>query len=302
MADPKDGSVVTIGTFDGVHVGHRALLQHTRELAHVRELRSLVLTFPRPPQNYLGRPKPLLMSKEKRITQLQEHVDQVVIIEFPEIQLLSPREFVVSILKDRLRAAAVVVGSDFCFGKNRQGDVSTLLQLGREFEMDVQIVEPILIDGERVSSTAIREALQKGQIERATRLLGEYPELRGRVIRGQGEGRLLGFPTANLSRDPELVLPGEGIYAARVSYRKKTQHGALYIGRRPTLDGTQTSIEVHILGPDSQEELQLYGEELIVQLFTRLREDRRFSSLEELRVQMRADVEATREFFARQVD
>ena len=301
MTEPKTRSVVTIGTFDGIHVGHRALLQKTRELAEANRFQSVVLTFPRPPQNYLGNPKRLLMPPEKRIALLTQHVDQVLVIEFPEIQSLSPREFVKEILCERLKAAAVVVGRNFCFGRDRQGNVSTLMELGSGLGIDVQIVDPILVNGERVSSTTIRQALQVGDIERASRLLGDPPKLWGKVIPGEGQGRVLGFPTANLSMNSELLVPGEGIYATRVFYRNQSKMASLYIGRRPTFDGAHTSIEVHILESDSHEELDLYGEELSVQLFTRLRGDRRFSSREELQAQIRADVEATQEFFSSRI-
>ncbi|OGF56909.1 MAG: riboflavin biosynthesis protein RibF [Candidatus Fraserbacteria bacterium RBG_16_55_9] len=297
MADTRPHSAITIGTFDGIHLGHRALLQRTREIAKGHELKSLAVTFPRPPQNYLGRPKQLLMPSEKRIALLAQYVDQVVVIEFPEIQWLSPREFVTGILCERLRAAAVVVGRNFRFGRSRKGNVSTLVELGSELGLDVQIVDPVLVNGEQVSSTAIRKAIQLGDIEQATRLLGDPPQLWGKVIRGEGQGRALGFPTANLSVDPELLMPGEGIYAARVFYRNESRAGSLYIGRRPTFNGTRTSVEVHILEADSDKEL--YGEELAVQLFTRLRGEKRFASAEELQAQIRTDVEATREFFSR---
>ncbi len=299
MAELGAPSVVTIGTFDGLHLGHRALLQRTQELARRRGLRSLVFTFSRPPQSYLGRAKPLLMPAEKRITLLKQSVDQVIVSEFPEIQPLSPQEFVTQILHERLCARAVVVGSNFCFGRNRAGNVSTLQHLGSELGMDVHVVEPIFVQGEQVSSTAIREALQAGDVERATRFLGNPPQLWGRVIAGEGQGRVLGFPTANLALDPDLLVPREGIYAAQVFYENERRAGALYIGRRPTFDGARISIEVHILEADLKKELGLYGTELAVQLFARLRDDQCFSTLEELRAQIQADVEVTRQFFAR---
>jgi riboflavin kinase/FMN adenylyltransferase len=295
MAEPRDRSVVTIGTFDGVHLGHRALLERTRELAAARGLSSVVLTFPRPPQNYLGRPKPLLMPAEKRKALLTKHVDQVVVVEFPEIQPLSPREFVTQILLERLRAAAVVVGEDFCFGRNRAGNTSTLAQLGRELGFEVHMIQPIFVDGERVSSTAIREALQEGNVERAAKLLGESPRLWGRVIPGEGQGRRLGCPTANLLLDPEVVLPAEGIYAARIFCKEVSREGALYIGRRPTLDGQRISVEVHLL--DCPGELNLYGQELEAQVLRRLREDQRLATIEELREQIQKDLNVVRSFF-----
>jgi len=291
-------TVVTIGTFDGIHLGHRALLERTRQLARTRGLRSLVLTFPRPPQNYLGRPKRLLMPKEKRLARLGEYVDHVIVIDFPEIQGLSPQAFAQEILKGRLKAAAVVVGENFRFGRDRRGDVRTLRDLGEELGFEVEVLRPVRVEGEWVSSTAIRRALQSGEVERAARLLGEPPRLWGRVVRGSGRGHTLGFPTANLSVDPELILPAEGVYASRVDLHGKDHPGALYIGHRPTLDGKGLSIEVHILR-EGGKELDLYGQELEVELLSRIRADRRFLSLDELRRQIEADIEAVRSLFAR---
>lgn len=289
-------TAVTIGTFDGIHLGHKALLERTRKLANTRGLKSLVLTFPLPPQNYLGDPKKLLLPKGKRIELLKLQADQVVVIDFSDIRMLKPQEFITRILKERLGAAAVVVGRNFRFGHDRQGNASMLQELGQKLGMEVEIVEPVTVDGEVVSSTAIREALQTGEVERAARLLGDAPRLWGRVIPGEGQGRALGFPTANLSIDPEVLLPAEGIYAARVLHREFIRMGALYIGRRPTLDGTKLSLEVHIL---DLEDTNLYGEELEVQLLTRLRADQRFASISELQEKIQTDMEAIRALSSR---
>lgn len=295
MSEPTP-TAVTIGTFDGIHLGHRALLERTRELARERGFKSVVLTFPRPPQNYLGRPKRLLMPKDKRLARLGEYVDRVVVSDFPEIQNLSPRQFVLKVLQGRLNAAAVVVGENFRFGHGRQGDVQTLEKLGGELGIAVEILPPVMVGGELVSSTAIRRALQSGQIERAIELLGEPPRLWGKVIRGTGRGRALGFPTANLALDPELTVPAEGVYAAGLSIQGEKYAAALYVGYRPTFDGKELSIEVYIL-PEGGKELDLYGKELEVELLTRLRGDLRFPTPAELQRQIGADVEAVRSFF-----
>jgi len=289
-------SVVTIGTFDGIHLGHRALLDLTCKLARRSGLLSIALTFTKPPQNYLGRPKKLLMPPEVRLALLKEHVDRVEVIDFPEVRGLAPEEFASIILRERLKAKAVVVGEGFRFGHGRSGDVSTMKELGQELGFSVEVVEAVGVEGEVVSSTAIRRALEAGDIERATRLLGGPPRLWGKVVPGSGRGRELGFPTANLAVDPEVLVPAAGVYAAQVRLRGAKLAGALYIGRRPTFEGAELSIEVYILDGEG---LQLYGEELEVQLLTRFREDRRFASPEELKAQIRADVQATREFFAR---
>lgn len=289
-------AIVTIGTFDGVHVGHQALLRRTAEWARERGLVSLALTFPQPPQNYLGRPKPLLLLPEKKIALLERYVDRVIVIDFREIRFLAPREFVMHVLRERLGAAGVVVGEDFRFGRDRSGTTAVLRHLGRELGLDVEIIPRVVVRDEPVSSTAVREALRAGDVERAAELLGRPHTLGGVVVRGEGQGRTLGFPTANLRIDDEILVPAEGIYAAWVRYQGGEGPGAFYVGRRPTLDGGRLSLEVHLL--EAQGDMDLYGTELEIELHARIRGDRCFETLEELQGQIRADVEATREFFA----
>ncbi len=296
-------TVVTVGTFDGVHRGHQALLARARERARERGIESLALTFRKPPQNYLGNLKPLLMPPEKKLELLGRFVERVVALDFPKVQRWSPRAFVEGVLVRDLGAEVVVVGENFRFGRDREGDTTTLEELGEEFGFGVEVVPAVVVDGEVVSSTAVRGALRAGEVERATRLLGRPPQLWGRVVPGSGQGRKLGFPTANLSLDPEVLIPAEGIYAAWALFRGEKRPGALYIGRRPTLgeySDPSVSVEVHILGLD--EGVSLYDLEVEVQLLARLREDRRFPSLEALRAQIARDVEQTREFFAERYD
>jgi riboflavin kinase/FMN adenylyltransferase len=293
-------TVVTIGTFDGVHLGHQALLRRAQQLARARGLLSVALTFERPPQNYLGQPKPLLIPPDKKIAILKQFIDHVEVLSFPEVQALTPQEFAARILRSELSAVVVVIGEDFRFGRDRQGDAQALQTLG----FDVEVVLSVTVDDEVVSSTAIRRALRQGDIERAHRLLGRPPQLWGRVVRGSGRGRLLGFPTANLAIDPELAVPAEGIYAAWARFDGETRPGALYIGRKPTFGGTQLSVEIYLLenleevsrGSTELSEgpLELYGQEMEVQLLARIRGDRRFETIEDLRRQIEADVEAVR--------
>ncbi len=293
-------TVVTIGTFDGVHLGHQALLRRAQQLARTRGLLSCALTFERPPQNYLGQPKPLLLPPDKKIAMLKQFIDRVEVLSFPEVQALTPQEFAERILRSELSATALVIGENFRFGRDRQGDAQTLQALG----FDVEVVRSVTVDDEVVSSTAIRRALRRGDIERAHRLLGRPPQLWGRVIRGSGQGRLLGFPTANLAVDPELIVPAEGIYAAWARFDGETRPGALYIGHKPTFGGTQLSVEIHLLedfnraskDPTEPGEgpFELYGKEIEVQLLARIRGDRHFETVEALRRQIEADVEAVR--------
>jgi len=292
-ATPECETVIALGTFDGLHLGHRLLLGRARALAKEEDLKSVALTFPKPPRNYLGRGKRLILPPELKLKLLEKEVELVVVADFLKLQPLAPEEFA-HILKDRLRAAIVVVGEDYRFGRERRGDVTLLRKLGRDLGFRVEALAKLQLDGRPVSSTAVREVIAAGEVEEARRFLGYPPLLRGPVIRGEGRGRELGFPTANLAIDEESVTPEEGVFIASVKLQGELKQGLLYIGRRPTFAGEGRSFEVYIL--DSAGEL--YGEELEVQLLKRLRGDRRFAEPRALQRQIRQDVQVAREFFA----
>jgi len=286
-------TVVTIGTFDGLHLGHRTLLQRVREIAFNQSWPSLVFTFPEPPQNYFGRKKKLILPVEKKLELLAKEVNQVIIVDFKELYWMSPEEFVEQVLVEKLHAAAVVVGSNYRFGKARRGDAALLQKLGEELGFMVEIVPPVTLAGEIVSSTAVRKALSSGNIERARQLLGYPPLLCGRVIQGEGRGKELGFPTANLKIEESLITPDEGVFAARALFKGEVASCVVYIGRRPTFDGKEKAFEVHLLGevPEILRE-GLYGLKMEVELLHKLRGDKRFPNPRALQEQIKADIEA----------
>lgn len=298
----EGATAVALGAFDGLHRGHQLLLARTRELAGEEGLLSAALTFWKPPRNYLGQGKRLLLLPEEKLKLLEQEVELVVIADFPKLRGLTPEEFA-RLLKERLKARIVVVGADYRFGRDRAGDAVLLRELGRRYGFKVEVVEKLELEGEEVSATAIREAIKAGQVERAARLLGRPPMLMGRVVHGAGRGRRLGFPTANLEVPEELATPEEGIFAVQVELPNGMRRpGVLYIGRRPTFaereneDEDEKSFEVYILDFNDQ----LYGQELRVYLLKKLREDREFASEAELKEQIEQDVQRTREFFAMQ--
>jgi len=294
-ARPPQETVMTLGSFDGLHLGHRLLLGRARALAKERGLMSGALTFPKPPGSYLGqgRRKKLILPPELKLSLLEEEVDLVVVADFPKLRRLKPEEFA-SLLKWRLRAAWVVVGEDYRFGLDRQGDVALLRELGERLGVQVEALPRLAISGKPVSSTAVREAIEAGKIEEARTLLGYPPLLVGPVVHGTGRGRELGFPTANLRISEELVTPPDGVYAVEVGLEGGPKTGVLYIGRRPTFDGKERSYEVYLFDFAGE----LYGRELKVHLLERLRGDLEFPDPQALRRQIEQDLREAQRFFA----
>ncbi len=294
--EPSDApSAVTIGTFDGVHRGHQTLLDRTHARAQAHGLTSVALTFRRPPQNEMGHPKPLLLPPEEKLTIMGEHVDRVGVLDFQAIRWLAPEAFVAEILRGSYNAQVVVTGSDFRFGRDRQGDVAMLRSLGAPHGMTVEIVEPVDADGHAISSTAIRRLLREGHVRDAAELLGRAPRLVGQVVSGAGEGKRLGYPTANLHVDPEVLVPADGIYAAWAHVHERRRPSALYIGNRPTYNAQDRSLEVHVLEPP---ERSLHGTTLRVELVERVRSDAKFDSLDALKAQIEADLHNVRAILA----
>ncbi len=265
---------VAIGTFDGVHRGHRRVLDADR----TTDLTSTVVTFDPHPRVALGYEVELLATLERRLELIAEAgLEEALVVEFdPELARLSPEEFVEAVLRP-IGAEVVVAGANFRFGRARAGDLALLEQLG----FDVRSVP--LVDG--VSSSRIRELLRAGEVERAARLLGRPAELEGIVVAGDARGGTLGFPTANLRLDPMLLVPAFGIYAGAA----KGHRAAISIGINPHYGGGERRVEAYLLDFEGD----LYGERLVLQLWRRLRDERAFESEEELVAQIARDVDET---------
>jgi riboflavin kinase / FMN adenylyltransferase len=265
---------VAIGTFDGVHRGHRRVIQ----AAKAANLPTTVLTFDPHPRVVLGNQVELLTTLERRLELLGELGVETLVVPFtPELALATPEGFAESILRP-LGTKVVVAGANFRFGRGRSGDLDTLAELG----FDVRPVP--LVEG--ISSSRIRQLLRAGEIEAAARLLGRPPEVEGTVVSGEARGGTLGYPTANLAVPAELVIPEYGIYAGRTGDHR----AAISIGVNPHYGGEERRVEAFLLDFDGD----LYGRRLVLELWRRLRDERAFASEQELIDQIGRDVEAAR--------
>jgi len=297
---PDQRAVVTIGAYDGVHLGHRAVIRQVRERAAALGALSVVVTFDRHPASVV-RPEAaprLLTTPEQKIELLsQTGVDAVVVVPFSAEQAKeTPVDFVTRVLVDTLRTKAVIIGSDFHFGHMRQGNVTLLREMGERHDFTC---EPIVLvpraDGvnEPVSSTAIRRALAGGEIDSATRMLGRAHEVRGVVIEGDQRGRTIGFPTANVNIPAGMCLPSDGVYAGIYRRPDGSEHScAINLGRRPTFYANQdySLLEAYLLDFTGD----LYGEEAAVQFVAFLRSEKQFGGLHELKEQLVKDIESAR--------
>lgn len=292
-ASTMPSSVVGIGVFDGVHLAHQKLIgsvvQRARELA----CPSVVLTFEPHPQEVLsGHPLPRLASLDERLARIAAlGVDHTKVLKFSKaFSQRTPEEFVRETLVGRLGARRVVVGFNFTFGRGGRGTPATLAALGRELGFSVETVDSVAVEGTTVSSSAIRLALARGDVEAATRLLGRPYTLTGTVATGFGRGRTIGFPTANLAPVPEtLQLPGKGVYSADATPGGDRTYPALVnVGTRPTFDGSATQIvpEIYLHGFSGD----LVGRALAVTFLERVRDERRFDSVDSLVAQIKRDL------------
>ncbi len=293
---PRDrGTVVTVGTFDGVHRGHWEVLQEIRRRAEATGRRSVLVTFDPHPLRIV-RPEhapPLLTTPvEKKEILAESGLDWAVFISFTEtLSRYSPREFVEDVLVGRLGVDELVIGYDHGFGRDRSGDADTLRAIGSELGFAVDVVPPVATGGEPVSSSRIRRAVADGRMEEARACLGRPYSVRGVVVRGDGRGRQLGFPTANLKvQHADKLIPPSGIYAVRGATRSGVHMGALHMGPRPTFQGSPPTMELHLLDFSGD----LYGEEVRVDFVRRLRDVQPFDGAAALVAQMRRDVAAAR--------
>lgn len=291
-------SVVTIGSFDGVHLGHQAILNQVKAVAAELGLPSVVMTFEPQPQEFFSgerAPARLMRLREKVDALFEFGVDQVLCLQFNrELRNLTAAEFVRSVLVDGLGTRHLIVGDDFRFGCDRSGDFKMLSEMGETYDFAVQDTETLEVDGQRVSSTLVRQILERGNFERASQLLGKPFTITGRVVYGQQLGRELGFPTANVQLN-RYSAPLSGVYAVLVNIDGAVYQGAANVGLRPTVgDLLKPILEVHLL----DFEADLYGRRIEVEFVTKIRDEEKFTSLDKLIESIQRDVKQIRAWFA----
>ena len=325
------GNFIALGNFDGIHLGHQRVLQPILEKtspiasdspplispvpkSEKQPLATVVTFNPHPREFFSGQKQKLLTPLDEKVKLLKSlGVEQLVLLPFDrELAALSPQEFVEKILSQQLQAQRISVGEDFRFGSQRKGTAADLRQIGNGFGIEVFIIseQTCLKDNSRdnssekqvrISSSLIRQALHEGNLDTAKRMLGRSYSLMGKVVTGKKLGRTLGFPTANLELPSAKFLPRYGVYSVTVELETEENQtlveGVMNLGTRPTVDGKNPTVEVHLLDWSGD----LYDRIISINLEKFLRSERKFSSLEELKTQITADCEASREFFARAV-
>jgi len=280
-------TAVALGNFDGVHRGHQQVIQPV--LKNSGKIATVVTFNPHPQEFFTGKSRSLLTPQSEKVQELERlGVEQLVLLPFDlELACLSPQEFVEKILVQQLRSLSISVGQDFCFGKERRGTVTDLRAIASNFGIPTTIVPLHTCEGERISSSAIRQALEQGNLDRAKQLLGRAYSLVGTVVTGKQLGRTIGFPTANIDLPIEKFLPSNGVYAVKVyiAEDKSPIPGVMNIGNRPTVNGTNQSVEVYLIDWSGD----LYGKILTVELEQFLRPEQKFESLDALKAQIIKD-------------
>lgn len=291
--------VATIGNFDGVHLGHQQLLHTLKQEAGALNVPSVVILFEPQPNEFFATDKPtprLMRLREKFLGLRKLHVDYVICLKFDQKLANMPAEdFVKKILMDQLGVRKVMIGDDFHFGYKRSGDLHLLKQLGQKYHFSVQALDTHSANGERISSTRIREALQHGDLKTAEKLLGKPFAISGHVVHGDKRGRQIGFPTLNILLQRKIS-PISGVFVVKVfGIADHPLNGVANVGNRPTVDGTRNVLEVYVFDFDQT----IYGAWLYVEFIHKLREEKRFESFEKLKEQIKSDAQQAREYFAK---
>ena len=293
IKDSHFGSVITIGNFDGVHLGHQAIIRQLKAKAEHHKLPCTVMTFEPHPEEFFSRAHDgtrLTPFREKLELLKHYRVDRVVCLHFNQkLADLTADQFIESILVKGLGCKHVVIGDDFRFGKGRQGDFQHLVEAGRKLDFDVENTATLTMEEERISSTRIREALNLSKLKLAEKLLGHPYLISGVVQHGDKRGRTIGFPTANIGLKQQIA-PPNGVYAVRISGLDKDYIGVANIGQRPTVDGSKYLLEVHIFNFNQD----IYRKKVKIHLIEFIRPEQKFDGLDALTTQIHKDCETAK--------
>lgn len=294
-------AVLTIGTFDGVHLGHRKIIERLKKISDKIGGESVIFTFDPHPRKVVAPNETnlrILTTLDEKIELFEKSgIDHLIIFPFtPEFSQLSYEQFVEQVLVGQIQTKYLVVGYDHKFGKNRQGGFEFLRKCADRLGFQIEKLDVLLMNESNISSTKIREAIQKGDFETANAFLGYTFALHGTVVEGQKLGRKIQFPTANVAAsDPDKIIPGYGVYAVEIKVQGQTYRGMLNIGSRPTVNNNadHRSIEVHLFDFESD----IYGEKIELLFYAKLREEQKFSSIDVLKEQLARDKENTLNWF-----
>lgn len=281
-------SVVTIGNFDGIHKGHQVLIEKATEYAKKNNVISTVFTFNNHPVNYFkpNSIKNIITNNDKIKILKTMGVDYIINIPFDEYMTkISGYDFVKDILIDKLGVKKIIVGHDFTFARNKEGNIALLKELSKKYGFLLEIVNPVKIDDIRISSSYIRKLILDGKVEDARKYLGRNYKLSGEVIHSKKLGRTIGFPTANISIDENIIIPKVGIYATKVYVNGTIYYGATNVGYNPTVNGKKLSIETNILEFNDD----IYGKIITIEFLERIRDEKKFNGIEELKEQLQKD-------------
>jgi len=297
--DPKEKvsepTSATIGIFDGVHLGHKSIINQMREVARKKNLATCVITFFPHPQTVLrGIEMPLIVPLKERFRLLEEEgVDLTICFNFTRaFSKISAKDFVKDYLVERLKIKTILVGPDLFFGRNREGNIDLLKTMGKSLNFETKTIGPVYFEDELISSTAIRQSIEKGNVKKAANFLGECFSIEGKIKEGERRGRTLGFPTANLETDWELF-PKKGVYVTWANIKDKKYQGITNVGIRPTFGKNKLLIETHILAFNDE----IYGDTLRVSFIDRIRDEKRFENVDVLIDQISQDVKKAKKVF-----
>lgn len=291
---PSKNSIIAIGNFDGIHLGHKKILECLTTEAKNNALLSLVLTFSPHPERILGEKRiKMIQTLDQRVNEMKKFgIDAILIIPFDEkFSSLSSHDFIQKIIVDRLKAKAVIIGENFRFGKNREGDISLLFRLASGYNLKIHSIPPVTKEDMIVSSSIIRNFLKEGKIEKANVLLGRFYEVTGKVIKGKSRGKTLGFPTANIKTENEII--PQGVFISTTGIGPETFSSLTNVGKCPTFNQKEINIESYIMNLNKD----IYGKKIRIHFLKKIRDEMKFKTQAELSQQIKKDLELAKSYF-----